>query len=161
MANVRRMEGGWAVRLAGLASVVAHQAISPGDSLPRLALVHPAPGVSIPGDNATVIFQYGSTHTDPLDFRSFTVAVDGVDRTSHFRVTANAAWGTIVGGDVVGLRAHDVRARICSIRGVCTSVNAIVPVVGSTDAAKRSLSKDRRGKIIDVVLEMTRRLLKP
>lgn len=161
MGGIRRIDGGWAVRLAGMASVVAQQAMSAGYAPPRLVLAYPAPGVSVPGDHATVIFQYASTDTDALDLRSFSVTVDGIDRTSHFRVTADAAWGTIITGDTAGIRAHDVRARICSVRGVCANANVIVAVVGSAVPAKPSPSKERRGKIIDVLLEMMRRLLRP
>lgn len=121
----------------------------------------PAPGVSVPADNASVVFQYASTDADPLDLRSFTVTVDGVDRTARFRVTADVAWGMIADGDTAGIRAHDVRARICSVRGVCVSANAIVPVVGTPGPRETSLTKARRGRIIDVLLEMARRLLKP
>jgi hypothetical protein len=155
------MDGSWAVRLAGVASVVAQQAVSASYTAPRLELVHPPPGVSVPADHATVVFQYASTEVDPLDLGSLRVTVDGIDRTSHFRVTAHAAWGPIVGGDTSGIRAHELRARICSIRGVCVSVDAIVTVAGSRPPAKPSRSTERRGKIIDVVLEMARRLLKP
>lgn len=159
MGGIRRLEWCRAVRVAGVASVVAQQAMSAAYAPPRLVLAYPAPGVSIPGDNATVVFQYASTDADPLDLRSFRVVVDGAERTSHFRVTAGAAWGVIADGAEVGLRVHDVRARICSVRGVCVGTQAIVSVLGTARAT--SLSKDRRGKIIDVFLEMARRLLKP
>lgn len=161
MSGVRRVNGAWAVRVAGLASVVAHPTMTAGYTPPRLVLAYPAPGVSIPGDNATVVFQYASTDADPLDLRSFQVTVDSTDRTSHFRVTASTAWGTIAAGDGTGIRAHDVRARICSVRGVCANANAIVAVVGPSAPAKPSLTRERRGKIIDIFLELTRRLLKP
>jgi hypothetical protein len=155
------MDGSWAVRVAGVASVVAQEAVSATYAPPRLVLAYPAPGVTVPADHATVVFQYASIDADPLDLRSFRVTVDGIDRTSHFRVTASAAWGTIAGGDATGMRAHHVRARICSIRGICANTDAIVTVAGSPVPAKPSQSMERRGKIIDVVLEMARRLLKP
>ena len=161
MGGIRRVDRVWAVRMAGLASVVAHQTMTASYAPPRLVLAYPAPGVSIPGDNATVVFQYASTAADPLDLRSFQVMVDSTDRTSHFRVTASAAWGTIAAGDAAGIRAHDVRARVCSVRGVCANAHAIVPVVGSSVPAKPSLTRERRGKIIDLLLELARRLLKP
>jgi hypothetical protein len=160
MGGIRRRDGSWAVRVAGVASVLAQQAVSATYTPPRLVLAYPAPGVSIPGDNATVLFEYASIDVDPLDLRSFRVTVDGSDRTSHFRVTASAAWGTVAGADATGIRAHDVRARICSIRGVCATADAIVTVAGSPMPAKPSTSMERRGKIIDVVLEMMRRLLR-
>ena len=161
MGGIRRVEGGWAVRAAGVVSVLAHQAMSAAYAPPQLVLAYPSPGVSVAGDNPSVIFRYASAGGDPLDLRSFRVIVDGVDRTSHFQVTADAAWGLIADGDAAGVRAHDVRARICSIRGVCVTADAIVSVRGTPKLTQPSLSKDRRGKIIDVLLEMARRLLKP
>jgi hypothetical protein len=157
---IRRIDAGWAVRVAGVASLVAQQATSAMYGAPTLILAYPAPGVSVPGDNATVVFRYAlGDARDPLDLRSFRVLVDDVDRTSHFRVTADAAWGVIADGAEAGLRVHDVRARICSVRGVCVGTQAIVSVLGTARSTR--LSKDRRGKIIDVLLEMARRLLKP
>ncbi len=159
--GTRWVDGNWAVRVAGVASVVAQQTLSTGYAPPRLVLAHPAPGVSVPGDQSTVVFQYASADADPLDLRTLTVTVDGVDRTPHFRVTADAAWGRIADGDEVGIRAYDIRARICSVRGICVSAGAIVSVLGKPGARQTSPNKDRRGRIIDILLEMARRLLKP
>lgn len=161
MGGIRRIDGAWAVRVAGVASVLAQQAMSAAYPSPQLVLAYPAPGVSVPGDNPSVIFRYASAAGDPLDLRSFTVMVDGVDRTSHFRVTADAAWGRIADGDAAGVVAHDVRARICSVRGVCVGAEGIVSVLGTPKFTEPGSSKERRGKIIDVLLEMARRLLKP
>ena len=122
MRGTRRIDGGWAVRVASVASLVAQGATSVLPGAPILVLSYPAPGVSVPGDNATVVFRYAMDDaSDPLDLRSFRITVDGVDRTSHFRVTADAAWGAIAHGGDAGLRAHDVRARVCTIRGAVPS----------------------------------------
>jgi hypothetical protein len=159
---IRRIDAGWAVRVAGLASLVAQQATSAVYEPPTLVLAYPAPGVSVPADNATVIFHYAASDvTDPLDLRRFQVLVDGVDRTAHFRTTADAAWGTIAGGGDKGVRAHDVRARVCTIRGACVEVGAIVMVTGSDEREREAVGKKRWGKFIDIALEMLRRLLKP
>jgi hypothetical protein len=148
--------------VAGLASLVAQQATSAAHEPPILVLAHPAAGVSVPAENATVIFRYAVRDaTDPLDLRSFEVLVDGVERTSHFRTTADAAWGTIADGGGTGLRAHDVRARVCTIRGVCVEVGAIITVTGADGRAREAVEKKRWVKVIDIALEMARRLLRP
>jgi hypothetical protein len=99
--------------------------------------------------------------SDRLDLRSFVVLVDGTDRTSHFQITADAAWGPIINGGGEGIRAHDVRARVCTVRGACAEVAATVTVVASLVTKHDTVNKVWRGKIIDAALEAARRLLKP
>jgi hypothetical protein len=160
--GIRRIEGGWAVRVAGVASVLAQQAMSAGYAPPQLVLAYPAPGVTVPSDNATVVFHYElGDASDPLDLRSFGVVVDGVDRTSYFRATADAAWGSISDQREAGIRGYDVRARICSVRGVCSEVTAIVTVVGRASTADDMTKRERRRKLVDMLLEAARRLLRP
>ena len=163
MSAIRRIDAGWAVRVASVASLVAQQATSAIYRPPTLVLAYPAPGVSVPGDNATVVFHYAVEDlSDPLDLRSFTVLVDGVDRTTHFRVTADAAWGAIMPSAEVGIRAYDVRARVCTIRGVCAELSTVVPVITAPRLAKgHGIHRNRWVKLVDVTLEMVRRLLRP
>lgn len=151
-----------AARVAGLASLVAHQGIPGSEVAPRIVLAHPRAGMSVPRSSATLLFRYAAGEVgDPVDLRTFTVFVDDVDRTSHFRVTADAAWGTIVDADGSGLKAHSVRARICSIRGVCAEVSANVVVVGESVVQGAKVRRTRREKLIDLLLEAARRLLRP
>lgn len=161
MSAIRRFDAGWAVRVAGVASLVAQQAAM--HSAPTLVLAYPAPGVSVPGDNATVVFRYAAGDvSDPLDLWTFRITVDGIDRTSHFRVTADAAWGAIVQGVEAGLRAHEVRARVCTIRGACAELSTVVTVITAVGVAKaRGARKARWIKLVDVTLEMLRRLMRP
>ena len=162
MSARRRLDVTWMARVAGIASLAAHQPVPASYGPPQLILAHPAPGASVPSDRAAVVFRYAAGEpSDPLDLRSFVVWVDGVDRTPHFRVTADAAWGPIIGAGGKGVHAHDVRARVCSVRGACTELSAIVTVVASVPTDDDAVNKTRRGKIIDVVLEAARRLLKP
>ena len=162
MSGIRRIDAGWAVRVAGVASLIAHQAMPTLYSPPRLTLAYPAPGMSVPSDNPAVVFRYAPGEaSDPLDLRTFAVTVDGADRTRHFRATADAAWGLISDRRGAGLRAHNVRARVCSVRGACAEVAAVVTVAGPVATTNDAPNKERRGKIIDVVLEAARRLLKP
>ncbi|HZO19603.1 MAG TPA: hypothetical protein VFB46_11505 [Gemmatimonadaceae bacterium] len=151
-----------AARVAGLASLVAHH-VTPGSEVaPRIVLAHPGAGMSVPRSSATVMFRYAAGEaSDPIDLRTFTVFVDDVDRTSHFRVTADAAWGTIVDAGGNGLKAHGVRARICSIRGLCAEVSANVIVVGESAPQGTKPRPTRRERFIDLFLEAARRLLRP
>lgn len=163
MSGNRRIDAVWAVRMASVASLVAQQAASVVQGTPTLVLSYPAPGVSVPGDNATVVFRYAvDDASDPLDLRSFRISVDGVDRTSHFRVTADAAWGAIAQGIEAGLRAHDVRARVCTIRGVCAELSSVVPVLTAPGVATlEGVGKTRWVRVVDATLEMLRRLMRP
>ena len=163
MSGIRRVDARWAVRVASVASLVAQQPTSVVLGTPTLILSYPTPGVSVPGDNATVVFRYATDDAgDPLDLRSFRITVDGVDRTSHFRVTADAAWGSIAQGVEAGLRAHDVRARVCTTRGVCAELSAVVTVLtASREAKSEGARRARWGRVVDVTLEMLRRLMRP
>jgi hypothetical protein len=151
----------WAARVASVASLVAHDAVPDSAAAPRLTIVYPLPGVSIPSENPAVVLRYSSGDvSDPLDLRSLVILVDGRDRTGHFRVTADAAWGRIVDG-ATGINAHEVEARVCTVRGVCARLSAIVTVVAPVVAKPAAVDKERRGKVIDVFLEAARRLLRP
>lgn len=164
MSAIRRIDAGWWVmRVAGVASLLAQQATPAEYGRPTLVLAYPAPGVSVPGDNATVVFRYAwGDSGDPLDLRTFRVLVDGVDRTSRFRATADAAWGTIVPGGQPGIRAHDVHARVCTVRGACAELGAVVTVITPPGTANEEApAKGRWVKFADVALEMLRRLLRP
>lgn len=161
MSAIRRIDVFWAARLASLASLLAQQQVPNSYGPPRLIVAYPTAGASVPSGRPTVMFRYASDEpSDPLDLRSLMILVDSVDRTAHFRATADAAWGPIIDGPAERIAAHRVQARICTVRGACAEVSAIVTVIASgvtTDA----MSKDRRGKLIDIVLEAARRLLKP
>ena len=162
MNGIRRIDAGLAVRVASAAALVSHQAMPGVFSPPRLLLAYPAPGVSMPTDNATAVFRYSAGDaSDPLDVRSFTVLVDGVDRSSRFRATADAAWGRIADRDGAGIRAHEIRGSICSVRRVCTEVVAIVTVIGAPAAKEDAVNKERRRRVIDLLLEAARKLLRP
>jgi hypothetical protein len=144
-----------------VASLVVHNVVPDSATAPRLTIVHPLPGVSIPSENPALVLRYSSGDvSDPLDLRSLEILVDGQDRTARFRVTADVAWGPIVDG-ATGISAHEVEARVCTVRGVCVRLRAIVTVVSPVVAKQPAVNKDRRGKIIDVFLEAARRLLRP
>jgi hypothetical protein len=50
---------------------------------------------------------------------------------------------------------------VCTIRGVCVEVGAIITVTGADGRAREAVEKKRWVKVIDIALEMARRLLRP
>lgn len=137
---------------------------------PALALVQPAAGGSVPQDRPVVVFRFAPGEpNDPIDARSFGVAVDGADRAAAFQVTTSEAWGSIAdagdGAFVAG--AHQVTARICSARGACAEVTVPVTVIPSAavsrpsadSSAKTALSRRRR--VIDALVAAVKHLLSP
>jgi hypothetical protein len=142
---------------------------------PLIALVQPplgGPGAgSVPQDRPVVVFRFAAGEADdPLDVRSFVVAVDGVDRTTLFQTTATQAWGALAADEAVArgqlsAGAHRVAARICSARGACGSTEAqvlVVPgVVRLAPADSAAPVKGLARKALGAVLSATRKLLQP
>jgi hypothetical protein len=140
---------------------------------PQLALVQPAPGVAVPQDRPVVVFRFSPGEpADPLDLASFAVAVDGVDRTALFQVSASEAWGPLappgppnIGGEGAALVApgeHRVSARICSSRGACTTIAAAISVVpGHSKPTDQAEQQNRRQRLLDLLLTAARKLLVP
>jgi len=119
-----------------------------------------------------VVFRFAAGEADdPLDVRSFIVAVDGADRTALFQTTAAQAWGPLAddaalakGELAAGL--HRVVARICSTRGACATADEQVLVIpgmaappsnASTAHVKRSLVR----RALGALGEATRKILIP
>jgi hypothetical protein len=137
---------------------------------PEIALVQPTGGATVPQDKPIVVFRFAQGEpTDPLDARSFAVAVDGEDRTALFQVAAGEAWGPLAargGENPIALGAHQITARICSARGTCTVASAMVTVVPEQAAAPpgdgaRAGARNKRNRLIEALLAATRRLLQP
>jgi hypothetical protein len=76
---------------------------SPQDRSPAVVLAYPARGATLPADKAVVLFRFAPREADdPIDPTSFRATVDGIDRTTQFRVTSGEAWGTL--GDTATAR---------------------------------------------------------
>lgn len=136
---------------------------------PAIALVQPSGGGTVAQDRPAVVFRFlPGEPTDPLDVRSFTVAVDGADRTPLFQVSATEAWGPLAvpasesERAAIALGAHQLTARICSTRGVCASVAAMVTVVPRPGtAAIDERAPSGKARLFDAVLSVARKLLTP
>ena len=140
----------------------------PAYRAPTIALVQPAPGGTVPNDRPVVVFRFGAGEpADPIDARSFAVAVSDHDRTSFFHVTATEAWGPLADdAQPLAPGPHQVTARICSTRGACGTVTATVIAVSDPAAAasRRDAAPpatSRRARLVELVLDAARRLLTP
>jgi hypothetical protein len=134
---------------------------------PALALVQPASGGSVPQDRPIVVFRFAAgDSTDPVDARSFAATVDGTDRSALFQVARDEAWGPLAPQPndrqlPVALGTHQLAARICSIRGACTEVNATVTVAASAAVPADKSAGDRKRTLLDLLLTAVRKLLNP
>ena len=136
-------------------------------SKPTLALVQPAPGASVPIDRPILVFRFGpGVPTDVIDARSFSVAIDGQDRSALFQVAPGEAWGPMSAPaadqqPALTVGPHQVAARICSVRGLCTEVVAVVNATAPATAAAQQTTPDRKRSVIDLILAAARKLLIP
>jgi hypothetical protein len=120
----------WVVLLARARDVDSPHRYRP----PGISLVLPGVGQSIPRDRPVVVFRLVPGEIgDPIDAASFSVLVDGRDRTPLFRVAAAEAWGSLADGserEGTGLLkgSHMLEAKVCSVRGVCAATASAILV---------------------------------
>lgn len=133
---------------------------------PSLVLAQPPGGTTIPTDRPSVVFRLvAGEEDDPVDPRSFSITVDGRDRTALFQLSSAEAWGPLVrpaeNGGVLAAGAHQIAARLCSARGACTSVTAIVTAAPDPahTAPAAALTQSRRARILDLLLSGARKLV--
>jgi hypothetical protein len=122
-----------------------------GFHAPAIALASPMEGFAVPQDKAVAVFRFSASEpSDPIDALSFSVSVDGQDRTSQFQLVGNEAWGQLSAtGRALGVGPHDVWARVCSQRGICTvargTVQATTSATPSGTLAPVAASNNRSG----------------
>jgi hypothetical protein len=141
----------------------------PAYRTPVMALAQPVPGAAVQQDRPVIVFRFAQGEpSDPIDTRTFAVAVDGEDRTALFQVAALEAWGPLAaarddGGDAIAAGPHQVAARVCSSRGACATTSATVmvvpPVARGADADQSESQK--RPSVLDRLISITRKLLLP
>ena len=115
---------------------------------PALVLAYPASGADLPADRPVVLIRSALREADdPIDAASFRATVDGVDRTARFRATTAEAWGTLADSGaadtsrtLAAAGPHTIAARVCSARGVCGALTAVVDV----RPWERALGRPRR-----------------
>lgn len=140
---------------------------------PTIALVRPLNGGTVPRDKPVVVFRFARGEAaDPIDTRTFAVSVDGVDRTAHFQVTAEEAWGALVkpgtADSLIALGPHVVTARLCSVRGACAEATSSVVAVEATtsgaappNTAAATPTRSTRTRVIELLLDAVRKLIVP
>ena len=132
---------------------------------PMLALAQPQNGGSVPQDRPVVVFRFApGDSTDAVDARSFTITVDGKERSAGFQAAHDMVWGALAPPDEApGLSAgaHAIVARICSVRGACGDVSATVMVTVAGAADANAPAPNRKRTVLDLVLAALRKLLLP
>lgn len=173
----RRVRGGklrgTAAERAGAraaASDAAARVIAARSLSPAIALTQPPDGGTVYQDRPTILLRFVEGEPgDRLDLASFALSVDGVDRTGVFQLSATEAWGSLAASadGALAIGAHRITARICSVRGVCSTLGATVVVIppfvagpgNSTVAKKAGVSRVRR--LLEAAVDVTRRILTP
>lgn len=129
---------------------------------PSIVIAAPAQGSTLPDDKPVVVLRFMSNEpADPIDALTFSVTVDGKDKTALFQLTQGEAWGRIAEpSELLTAGSHDVGARICTAHGECGTAKATVTVVSSSllqAAAKTAAVKaKKKAKIFDAVLQAAR-----
>lgn len=135
----------------------------PAYRAPTIIVAAPTDGTALPEDKPVAVLRFMSVEpTDPIDALSFSVAVDGKDKTALFQATQGEAWGPLAGpNESLTAGQHELAARICTSHGECSTAKATVTVVATgsglqVNAAKAAEAKQKRTKILDAVLQAAR-----
>jgi len=139
----------------------------PSYHAPTIIVAAPADGTPLPEDKPVAVLRFMSVEpTDPIDALSFSVAVDGKEKTSLFQATPGEAWGPLVGpNETITAGQHELTARICTSHGECGTAKTTVTVVAGASglqvtAAKAAEQKQKRTKILDTVVQAVRVLFR-
>lgn len=144
----------------------AQAAPPPTYRAPTLILAAPADGAPLPADKPVAVLRFISVEpSDPIDALSFSVAVDGKDKTASFQATAGEAWGPLVGaGETITPGQHDLAARICTSHGACTTVRAPVTIVAEASGLQaggaKAEAKQKKSRFFDAVVQAIRALFR-
>lgn len=105
---------------------------------PLIVLAQPTDGAVLGASDAMAVLRF-DTHDrlDPIDALSLDVSVDGIDRTSLFTLALGEAWGRLwPAGAQLAPGQHEVRARICTVRGTCSIARVNVMAASTTDLGR-------------------------
>ena len=131
---------------------------------PVLALAQPLNGGSVPQDRPVIVFRFApGDSADPVDARSFTITVDGKDRSAGFQSARDMIWGALSPPDEpsgVSAGPHTIVARICSIRGSCGDASATVTVIAAATEANAPTTSRKR-TVLDLLITALKKLLAP
>ncbi len=138
----------------------------PAYRAPTIVVAAPADGTPLPEDKPVAVLRFMSGEpTDPIDALSFSVAVDGKDKTALFQAAQGEAWGPLTApNETLNPGQHELVARICTSHGACTTVKATVTIVASASglpvAAAKAESKQKKARILDAVVQAIRVLFR-
>ena len=167
-----------AAGIASSAPAFAQQATGVNRA-PTIKLIVPADGAPIPADKPVVLFHFvAGDSSDAIDPSSLRMSVDGLDRTSLLQLGAGEAWGPLApdssaSSPPIAPGVHLVHARVCSVRGVCGSLDAPVtvipaePVTQSGATATPDSTAEGRSPVsllrmlLELVLALARKLIAP
>jgi hypothetical protein len=151
---------------AGAHEAKAQNAPPPGYRPPTLIVAAPAEGAPLPLDKPVAVLRFMSVEpADPIDALSFSVAVDGKDKTAMFQATQGEAWGPLSSPDeTLSPGQHELAARICTSHGACTTAKATVMVVSGAPAlhptGAKSEARQKKSRFFDAVVEAIRVLFR-
>jgi hypothetical protein len=135
---------------------------------PLIMVAAPIQGATLPDDKPVAVLRFMSNEpTDPIDALTFSVTVDGKDKTGLFQLTQGEAWGRLSeASETLAAGSHDVAARICTSHGECGTTKATVTIVSSSSllqvaaASAAVKAKQKKTKILDAVLQAARALIR-
>lgn len=155
---------------------------------PIIVLAAPMAGSSVPADKPVIVLRFSlGEPTDAIDPSSLRMSVDGEDRSSLLQLGSGEAWGPLArdsGGSSpsggasatappIAPGVHLLHVRLCSMRGVCSTLDAPVTVAPSegkvtsraptpTDSSAQQRSHDSKlRKALDFLIAGARKLLAP
>jgi hypothetical protein len=138
----------------------------PAYRAPTIIVAVPADGTPLPEDKPVAVLRFMSIEpTDPIDALSFSVAVDGKEKTALFQASQGEAWGPLIGSnETLSAGQHELVARICTSHGACATAKATVTVVASPSglqiAAAKTEAKQKKARIIDALVQAIRVLFR-
>lgn len=156
---------------------------------PIIVLAAPMAGSSVPADKPVIVLRFTlGEPTDAIDPSSLRMLVDGEDRSSLLQLGIGEAWGPLARDSGSTPRAgaasgtappispgvHLLHVRLCSMRGVCSTLDAPVTVAPSeapfmsahtaspSDSSAQQRSHDSKlRKALDLLIAGARKLLVP
>lgn len=156
---------------------------------PIIVLAAPTAGSSVPADKPVIVLRFTlGEPSDAIDPSSLRMSVDGENRSSLLQLGSGEAWGPLArdsgvsppSGGASGTAApiapgvHLLHVRLCSMRGVCSTLDAPVTVAPSeaalmsartaipSDSSAQQQSHDSKlRKALDFLIAGARKLLAP
>ena len=155
---------------------------------PIIVLAAPVAGSPVPADKPVIVLRFtAGEQTDAVDPSTLRMSVDGEDRSSLLQLGSGEAWGPLArerdsspaspgvmspAAPPIAPGVHLLHVRLCSMRGVCSTLDAPVTVAPAetpqtraataTDSSAQQRSRDSKlRKALDFLIAGARKLLTP